>query len=273
MCGISALISFNSSPVRIIEKMSTIIRHRGPDDEGYIVFQELDDEPIICGGNDTPDGAYTSSSAYTPTQQLEHCADLLIKFALAHRRLSIVDPSPLGHQPMCSVDGRYWIVFNGEVYNHIELRKELEQLKHQFVSHSDTEVILAAYHEWGKECLSHFNGMFAFLIFDRINFTLFAARDRFGVKPLYYRVSKDYVAFASEIKQFTVLPDWQAVLNGQRAYDFLNWGLTDHTDETLFLGVFQLCPGQLLELNLRDLEDKRDQLSNNKRLPVSSSMN
>lgn len=270
MCGITCLISLNLYPTQTIKEMTNIIRHRGPDDEGYIIFQDWNDEPIICGGKNTPDDTYSSPTAYAPIQPLDQYADLPIKLALAHRRLSIVDLSPLGHQPMSSADGRYWIVFNGEVYNHIELREELVQLGHQFVSKTDTEVMLAAYREWGNACLSRFNGMFAFLVFDRKNLTLFAARDRFGVKPLYYRVSENSIAFASEIKQFTVLPDWQARLNGQRAYDFLNWGLTDHTDETLFEGVFQIRPGQLLTINLRDLEKGRFRFSKNQRLPISS---
>lgn len=178
-----------------------------------------------------------------------------VHLALGHRRLAIVDVSHAGHQPMCSADGRCWIVYNGEVYNHIELRLELEELGVSFRSHSDTEVMLAAYQQWGEACLARFNGMFSFLLYDRDRETLFAARDRFGVKPLYYWVSpQGLVAFASEIKQFTVLPGWQAKVNGQRAYDFLNWALTDHTDETLFAGVFQLRGGQALKLKLGEIQ-------------------
>jgi asparagine synthase (glutamine-hydrolysing) len=152
---------------------------------------------------------------------------------------------------MCTTDRNCWITYNGEVYNYLELRGELAALGHAFSTQSDTEVVLAAYRQWGRECLQRFNGMFAFVLFDRSRRTLFAARDRFGVKPLYYWVSPErLVAFASEIKQFTVLPGWQARINGQRAYDFLNWGVSDHTDETLFRGVFQLRGGEALELDL-----------------------
>lgn len=253
MCGIAGYFSFAPQSANIVGAMTDIIRHRGPDDEGFVLFQELSAMPRVCGGQDTPDEAYCANIVYAPKEHLGGLGDYSVALALGHRRLSIVDLSPLGHQPMSSADGRYWIVFNGEVYNHTELRIELEKLGCRFVSHSDTEVIIAAYREWGKECLLRFNGMFAFLIYDREQRTLFVARDRFGVKPLYYRVSEDGIAFASEIKQFTVLSDWDARMNGQRVYDFLNWGITDHTDETMFAGVFQVRGGEALELNLCNL--------------------
>lgn len=268
MCGIAGFFSTTPQPAHIVGRMTDIIRHRGPDDEGFVLFQELSTMPRVCGGQDTPDDAYQASIAYAPKEKLSSLGDYPVTLALGHRRLSIVDLSPLGHQPMSSADGRYWIVFNGEVYNHIELRAELEKVGYQFISYSDTEVIIAAYREWGKECLSRFNGMFAFLIYDREQCTLFVARDRFGVKPLYYRVSENGIAFASEIKQFTVLPDWQARMNGQRVYDFLNWGITDHTDETLFAGVFQLRGGEVLELKVRNHGIDQGGLSAGRRLPA-----
>lgn len=269
MCGITGYFSNAPHPTELIGRMTDVIRHRGPDDEGFILFSNLAAVPNICGGKDTPAGAYQANISYAPKTQLSTQGDRAM-LSLGHRRLSIVDLSPLGHQPMSYADGRYWIVFNGEVYNHIELRSELEELGHRFVSHSDTEVILAAYSEWGKKCLPRFNGMFAFLIYDREECMLFVARDRFGVKPLYYRVSEGGIAFASEIKQFTVMPQWRAQINGQRAYDFLNWGITDHTDETLFAGVFQLRGGQALELDLQAVAVGRQQHANGCRLPVYS---
>lgn len=270
MCGITGYFSITPQPADLVGRMTDLIRHRGPDDEGFVLFEELAAEPLICGGRDTPAYAYRTNIAYAPKEQLCRLGEYPVTLALGHRRLSIVDLSPQGHQPMSYADGRYWIVFNGEVYNHIELRAELEKAGHRFVSHSDTEVILAAYEEWGKECLSHFNGMFAFLIYDREQRKLFAARDRFGVKPLYYHVSEGGIAFASEIKQFTVLPQWRAQMNGQRVYDFLNWGITDHTDETLFAGIFQLRGGQALELDLQAIIEGRQQYAAGKRLPVYS---
>lgn len=212
MCGIAGIVSRNSDRLADqVQQMCDLIAHRGPDGQGVEVWPGV---------------------------------------ALGHRRLAIVDLSAAGHQPM-SRDGRFTIVYNGEVYNHHELRAELEALGHRFKSHTDTEVILAAYAQWGEDCLHRFNGMWAFLILDHERRTLFAARDRFGVKPLYYwRLPDGAVAFGSEIKQFTCLPGWQARLNAQRAYDFLNWGVSDHTEETLFAGVLQLRGGQCLTLAL-----------------------
>lgn len=268
MCGITGFFSTVPHPASIVGRMTDLIRHRGPDDEGFVLFQTLSSMPLVCGGQDTPDDSRQTNTAYAPTEILSSLGDYPVTLALGHRRLSIVDLSPLGHQPMSSADGRYWIVFNGEVYNHIELRAELEKSGCQFVSHSDTEVIIAAYQKWGSGCLSRFNGMFAFLIYDCVQHKLFAARDRFGVKPLYYRVTENGVSFASEIKQFTVLPQWHARMNGQRVYDFLNWGITDHTDETMFSGVFQLRGGQSLELDLQAIVEGRVLYAAGDKLPA-----
>jgi asparagine synthase (glutamine-hydrolysing) len=171
---------------------------------------------------------------------------------------------------MCTSDRRYWIVFNGEIYNYIELREDLRKQGYCFESQSDTEVILAAFQAWGTQCLDRFNGMFAMLLFDRSEGKLLAARDRFGIKPLYYWVSPlGELAFASEIKQFTVLPGWAAEINGQRAYDYLAWGLTDHTHETLFSGVFQVRPGTLLEVNVSESPAGQSRSAPGRPLPTS----
>lgn len=268
MCGISGFISRLPQPAALIGRMTNSIRHRGPDDEGFMLVEKSGCAPLVLGGSDTPADAFQASLVYAPTAKLSQYAEVPVMLALGHRRLSIVDLSPSGHQPMCTADQRYWIVYNGEVYNHLELRLELEQLGISFVSNSDTEVILQAYNVWGGACLSRFNGMFAFLIYDSAQNVLFAARDRFGVKPLYYQISEAGIGFASEIKQFTVLSGWGARMNGQRVYDFLNWGITDHTDETLFKGVFQLRGGQALELRLDDYFSGRNSLDSGARLPV-----
>lgn len=218
MCGIFVL--FYRNPIDIseikIHCSINIIDYRGPDDSGLKCCSKI-----------------TSQNEF---------------FALAHCRLSIIDLSPAGHQPMSYANERYWIVYNGEIYNYKEIREELEALGHRFKSQTDTEVLLAAYAQWGKECLHRFNGMWAFVILDTETGLVFASRDRFGVKPLYYWFSPEgFLAFASEIKQFTVLPGWSAVLNGERAYDFLTFGLIDHTRETLFKGVFQIRGGEATE--------------------------
>ena len=268
MCGLSCYISCAPQPASLIRAMTDVIAHRGPDDEGFALFQFPDSVPIVLGGKATPEASYRAGHAFSPQHPIAEKNEARMSMAFGHRRLAIVDVSPAGHQPMCTPDHRFWIVYNGEVYNYIELRAELEQLGYIFHSHSDTEIILASYQEWGQGCLSRFNGMFAFLIYDRKNNMLFAARDRFGVKPLYYWVSAHGIAFASEIKQFTVLSGWEARMNGQRAYDFLNWGITDHTDETLFAGVYQLRGGQALEINVPQVLDGCIGFSAGKQLPV-----
>lgn len=217
MCGIAALFSMKNIERNYIKKMTDVIKHRGPDAFGHEYFE-----------ND--------------------------KWQLGHRRLSILDISEAGKQPMMYCNGKYWITFNGEIYNYIELRNELEAKGYIFHTNTDTEVILASYACWGKDCLRHFNGMWAFVIIDTKERKSFISRDRFGVKPLYYYYSLDGVlAFASEIKQFTVLPGWHAGLNVQRSYDFLVWGQLDHTNETMFCNVYQIRRGEAVELDLDEL--------------------
>ena len=254
MCGIAALFSSSPRPVGdLIRKMTTVVRHRGPDGEGMALFSEREFLSTALGGPDTPEDVYQSRLPYKPTRKVAPVIDAVA--ALGHRRLAIVDLSLTGHQPMCTIDRRVWISYNGEIYNHLELRDELQQLGHVFVSHSDTEVILQAYLAWGPQCLDRFNGMFAFVIFDRrAGGRVFAARDRFGIKPFYlWRSPEGLVAMASEIKQFSVLPGWSPRVNGQRAYDFLNWGVLDHTDETMFEGVSQLRGGECVDGSIADL--------------------
>jgi asparagine synthase (glutamine-hydrolysing) len=199
-----------AAPRRVIE----IVAHRGPDGEGW-------------ERHETPAGP----------------------LCLGHRRLAIIAIDESGRQPM-SYGGRYHVVYNGEIYNYRELRGELERLGFAFRTLSDTEVLLAAYAAWGVDCLDRFNGMFAFVLYDAATARLFAARDRFGVKPLYFRNDAGGLAFASEIKQFTAMPGFEARLNHRRAADFLGSGLFDHTSETLFRDVFQLRGGERLSLDL-----------------------
>lgn len=250
MCGISAIVSPYPAPLAgVIRAMTDVIRHRGPDDEGYGLFQMGERRPGLYGGSDTSPETYHSGIPYAPSAPIASASVEECTIALGHRRLAILDVSASGHQPMSGANGRNWIVYNGEIYNFLELREELRELGHNFHTQTDTEVLLAAYAQWGRNCLNHFNGMFSFVLLDTHNRVLFAARDRFGVKPLYYWISPDgYIAFASEIKQFSALPGWSAQLNSQRAYDFLAWSLIDHTHETLFHGVFQLRNGEALDL-------------------------
>jgi len=170
---------------------------------------------------------------------------------LGHRRLAVIDTSPAGAQPMSSADGSVLVVYNGEIFNHLELREELERKCHFFHTRSDTEVLLAAWTEWGEDCLGRFNGMFAFVLWDQTRNLLFAARDRFGVKPLYlWSPPGGGVAFASEIKQFATVNGFPAQLEQDAAYDFLAWGVFDHSAQTLFKGVRQLRGGEYALIRL-----------------------
>ncbi|MBL8589814.1 MAG: asparagine synthase (glutamine-hydrolyzing) [Methylobacteriaceae bacterium] len=204
MCGLFGSIGLTPDPARI-----DLVAHRGPDGRGWRVF-------------DSPAGPA----------------------ALGHRRLSIIDVSEAGAQPMSDASGRFWLVFNGEIYNYVELREELQAHGEIFVSQSDSEVLLRAFMIWGEACLTRLRGMFAFLIWDDRDKTLFAARDRFGIKPLYYAQCGAGAAFASEIKQLLGLPGVESRMNVARVHDFLASGISDHTGETMFEAVRQLRGGE-----------------------------
>lgn len=211
MCGIVGYISKEEQiDVALFEKMTDILIHRGPDDRGTYY------EGLV---------------------------------ALGQRRLSILDLSADGHQPMHYLQ-RYTIVFNGEIFNYIELREELSRAGYSFVSKTDTEVLMAAYDYWGAECLNKLNGMWAFALYDRAEGQLFAARDRFGVKPFYYYLSGDRLVWASEIKALLPALPGRPKANIPRLLDNILLGAFDHTSETMFEGVRQLQPGCYLRFDV-----------------------
>ena len=212
MCGIWCYFGQRHAADRLVD-----IPHRGPDGRGVEIFRHGDTE-----------------------------------VELAHWRLSILDLSTRSDQPLAYGDGRYQIVFNGEIYNYRELRAELRAAGYEFQSDGDTEVIPAAYDHWGEDCLHHLRGMFAFCLWDRKKETLFVARDRFGIKPLYYFLSERGVAFASEIKQFAGLHGFRAQANYRRVVEFLAYGAQDHTAETMWDGVRQLRGGQCATLDAQN---------------------
>ncbi len=239
MCGIVGIYNFRE-PVDpfLIKAMADTLKHRGPDDEGYlgIHFDTKKVYPLI--GEDS---------------QIEgiklHDFDQPVTFLLGHRRLSILDLSAAGHQPMCNEDGSLWIVHNGEIYNYIELGKELERFGHHLKSKTDTEVILHSYEEWGKDCLHHFNGMWAFVIVDLKKRKIFCSRDHAGIKPFYYYYNGKKFAFASEIKALLKIDHFSVEPNEQMIADYLFYGLLDHTKETFFKNIYQLRPGEYLILD------------------------
>jgi asparagine synthase (glutamine-hydrolysing) len=206
MCGIVAVVGRKRQPVPagIVEAAAATLQHRGPDDRGLYLQHEV---------------------------------------AFGFRRLSIIDTSLAGHQPMSGGDGDLTIVFNGEIYNYVELKAELIALGHRFRSTCDTEVLLTAYRQWGVECVHRFNGMWAFVIHDRKANIVFGSRDRLGVKPLYVWQNDDWLVLASEPRAIgatglvTLRPDWA------RFADSLVWNLLDHDDGTCFAGIRQIPPG------------------------------
>ena len=208
MCGIAGIFHFDGrtpSP-QLTARMRSVMSHRGPDDEG-----EYFDGPV----------------------------------ALAVRRLSIIDLSPTGHQPMCNEEGSVWICFNGEIYNYVELIPQLKAKGHRFHSHTDTEVILHAYEDWGPQCIDFLNGMFAFAIWDCRAQQLFIARDRMGVKPLYYTLHNNTFLFSSEIK--AILQDVTVPRrpNLTAIHEYLQYEY-NLDDGTFFDGIKKLMPGHYM---------------------------
>jgi asparagine synthase (glutamine-hydrolysing) len=212
MCGISGLITASGKPIDrdTLERMTERLRHRGPDDGG-----------IWTGGSGN------------------------VQVGLGNRRLSILDLSPRGHMPMASVDGRWRITYNGEIYNFREIRRELEALGHVFQSDTDTEVALYAYAQWGAECLQRFNGMFAFAIWDQQERSLFVVRDRLGVKPLHFAEWNGTFAFASEIKALLACPTLPTELDLDALDLYLTFRVIPHP-YTIFKSVRKLAPGHYL---------------------------
>lgn len=202
MCGISGVLNFNNEPVKelTIRKMMQVMKHRGPDDDGIFIDNNV---------------------------------------GLGFVRLSILDLSSAGHQPMYSQNKRYVIIFNGEVYNYIELRNELKNKWH-FKTKTDTEVVLAAYQEWGENSLDRFNGMFAFVIYDLKRKEIFGARDRFGIKPFYYYLSNSTFVFASEIPSILSVLQQKQEPNDQAIFDYLAFNRTDQTHETFYKNIYKL---------------------------------
>lgn len=221
MCGICGIISNESSEQKeILQSMTHTLHHRGPDDEGF---------------------------------EWRHQAGMNVGFGF--KRLSIIDLSAAGHQPMIDRQTNHVVVFNGEIYNFMELKKELIGLGHQFSSNSDTEVILKAYAQWGKSCVNRFLGMFAIAIYDPIKAIVIFFRDRVGVKPLYYHLYGDSLLFSSELKAFHQHPSFQKVIHYDVLALYFKMGYIP-APHTIFKNTFKLLPGHLMiyDLEKKDIE-------------------
>jgi asparagine synthase (glutamine-hydrolysing) len=228
VCGLFGVVG---APPGLLEEafvgeLLSMLHHRGPDDRGWLT---LDREGVRTGSR--PD-------------------DLAGDVVLLHTRLAILDLSPAGHQPISTADGRFHLSFNGEIYNYLELRRELQSLGHQFTSGTDTEVLLEAWAEWGPAVLPRLVGMFAFSLVDAERRVVVLARDPFGIKPLYYGAFDTSLAFASEIPPLLELRGLSRRANPQRVYDYLRFGRIDHGAETMFAAVRQVEPGHYLEVPL-----------------------
>jgi asparagine synthase (glutamine-hydrolysing) len=246
MCGISVILSNNENGLQDIFPMTDAIKHRGPDDVGYVFFAK---KMQNCEELDVTE--------YDDKKNPENWVPHNSFMALGHRRLSIVDLTKYGHQPMCDESKNIWITYNGEIFNFNEIKSELKSFGYKFYTDTDTEVILYAYKHWGPKCLHRFNGMWAFVIYDIKANKIFIARDRFGVKPLYYWISPNSnLAISSEIKQFTFLQGWSAKANLSKICNFLSTGAMDYDSETMFEGVSQVLPGHYIEICLNNISNK-----------------
>ncbi len=268
MCGIAGIISKNNSVSlkETVFAMSQSIKHRGPDGEGFVFFDNLNSTPVYS--NETPEVNKNNQQFLFNPQVALNDVFQNNTIALAHRRLSIIDLSASGHQPMCDTSSNYWITFNGEIYNYIELREELKQKGHQFITQTDTEVVIAAYKEWGTNCLSRFNGMFAFALCDKIENIIFCARDRVGVKPFYYMNRANSFAFASEYKAFIKSGLIKFEINEQQQFDYLVNANLETEQQSLFKHIDELKPSHYLIYNL-----KEHQLSIKSYYTISSTIN
>src|SRR6185503_9784272 len=241
MCGIFGIWQYENNPVdpSMLRRATETLRHRGPDDEGYLLVNTSNSKTVHCGGRDTP-----------PELNLPRIETLgrdSADLALGFRRLSILDVSPAGHQPMRSADGHCWIILNGEIYNYLELRAELIACGHRFRTGTDTEVILAAYQQWGTECVPRFNGMWAFAIWDSRSMELFLARDRFGEKPLhYFLLPGKAFAFASEIKALHATGLVAPRVHEETLLRYKLYDQTDMGEQTFYENVWRLPQGHSL---------------------------
>jgi len=213
MCGICGIVNLNDREVEkvAILQMMKSIKHRGPDDEGIFILNNI---------------------------------------GLGFVRLSIIDLSPSGNQPMVSLDGRYVIIFNGEIYNYLELRKELIELGYSFVTKTDTEVLLTSFIHWGEDCLHRFNGMWAFVILDKLKNEIFGARDRFGVKPFYYAMVNQQFIFASDISAILAVMQTKPTANEEIVFDYLCFNRSDQDERTFFREVKKLQHGESFNLSI-----------------------
>lgn len=252
MCGIAGIVSVRERPVApdALKRMCDAIRHRGPDDAGYVFFRSGKDRARHDGyWSAFADPAFKHLNEHLPVLGGDYArAEFAVNpftVGLGHRRLAIIDLTPAGHQPMASPDRRYWIVYNGEIYNFPDLRATLQTQGHVFQTRSDTEVLLHLWEEYGPEALALLNGMFALALYDRVEHRLTLARDRFGVKPLYYAVTPEALLFASEPKAILASGMLAAELDPAVVAEYFTFQNV-FGRRTLFRAIELLQPGEWL---------------------------
>lgn len=266
MCGIVGALSLNRLTINVnyIKSMADKIAHRGPDDAGYLCFhtgarhnkkisfyQNLTDEKF----KNIEDMLPTIESNSAQRELHSHDYDLY----MGHRRLSILDVSYAGHQPMSDLSKNIWIAYNGEIYNFKELKIELEKLGHRFKSQTDTEVIIYAYIEWGIECIKRFNGMFAFSLYDNFNKKFYLCRDRYGIKPVYYHITQDKTfIYASEIKSILEYKDYKSEVDKEALLEYFTFQ-NIFTNKTLHKDIQILEAGHYFEIDLLSKEIEKKQ--------------
>ncbi|PHR74160.1 MAG: asparagine synthase (glutamine-hydrolyzing) [Lutibacter sp.] len=241
MCGIAGIINKNKNiPIsNALSLMTNSMINRGPDDEGYLLF---DTKPTHVIGND---------SIVKDDKHINATFNYNYKLGFGFRHLKIVDLSNNSHQPMSDVSKRYWIVFNGEIYNYKEIKSELISLGHTFFSNSDTEVVLNAYKEWNSKSLDKFNGMFAYSILDTVENQVFIARDRIGIKPLYYFQNNEQFIFSSTQKAIIDSKIYSPKINWEGLHQNFRFSIAQRPN-TCFNGISSLEPAHYLKFNLKN---------------------
>lgn len=239
MCGIAGCIDLDGQPVEpaLLKRMTDAIRHRGPDDEGYVLIDQRTGYRKAYSGDDSPADVRQALPGLVREQTLAPA-----NIGLAHRRFSIIDLSSGGHQPFFDADRSCCVVFNGEIYNYVELRDELERNGVRFTTRSDTEVLLEAYKAWGTECFGRFNGFWAVALYDFRSQRLFLSRDRLGKRPLYWTRVGPRIYFASEIKSLLQVSEVAArkKVSTDAVWHWCVDGLRDLDNQTFFEGIQNL---------------------------------
>lgn len=240
MCGIAGILSLGKERIDQNEllKMSSAIKHRGPDDEGYVLIDSKSKSWKVFSGQDSIGEIKSKHDQLSGFENNRH------DIGLAHRRFSIIDLSSGGHQPLFNVEEEICVVFNGEIYNYVELKDELIKLGYSFRTNSDTEVLVQAYHCWGNNFVQHLNGFWAILLYDFRNNKLICSRDRVGKKSLYWCAHNGNLYFSSEIKGLLAIDSIfnKASLNIDRAVSWIEHGLETYDNSTFFNDIFNLPP-------------------------------